>query len=310
MSSVVAPQPPLRRLATSGRALIGILALLVLAARTTGAGWLIVLACLLIAVLITGIVWPRIALRLVRMTARVPADGTAGDSVPISVTARRAGPGVLARHTGDWQGVDARSPVTVGVVSNYRGVYDEIHLEVACGAPFGLSWASRVVEIPVDRPLTIAPRTVDAEVPVQTALDDRDENSIGSWRGGDHVRSAREYVPGDPFRLVHWSLTARRGDLLVKEFEAPSRQRIHISVHLVGEQDGDERTCERAMGLVASAHSSGIDVSLGTAGPDGPQIGMSRTPRSAGRQLAAACEGTCPPVPDGVDEHIVVRSAQ
>jgi uncharacterized protein (DUF58 family) len=34
-----------------------------------------------------------------------------------------------------------------------------------------------------------------------------------------HASGVREYVPGDPMKRIHWPSTARRGQLIVKEFE-------------------------------------------------------------------------------------------
>jgi uncharacterized protein (DUF58 family) len=34
-----------------------------------------------------------------------------------------------------------------------------------------------------------------------------------------HASGVREYVPGDPIKRIHWPTTARRGQLVVKEFE-------------------------------------------------------------------------------------------
>jgi uncharacterized protein (DUF58 family) len=34
-----------------------------------------------------------------------------------------------------------------------------------------------------------------------------------------HAAGVREYVPGDPMKRIHWPTTARRGKLIVKEFE-------------------------------------------------------------------------------------------
>jgi uncharacterized protein (DUF58 family) len=34
-----------------------------------------------------------------------------------------------------------------------------------------------------------------------------------------HASGVREYVPGDPMKRIHWPTTARRGQLIVKEFE-------------------------------------------------------------------------------------------
>jgi uncharacterized protein (DUF58 family) len=34
-----------------------------------------------------------------------------------------------------------------------------------------------------------------------------------------HASGVREYVPGDPMKRIHWPTTARRGQIIVKEFE-------------------------------------------------------------------------------------------
>lgn len=47
------------------------------------------------------------------------------------------------------------------------------------------------------------------------------EAESGRFRGsGIEPRGIREYQPGDPQRYVHWSSSARAGQLMVKEFEA------------------------------------------------------------------------------------------
>ena len=38
---------------------------------------------------------------------------------------------------------------------------------------------------------------------------------------GQELYGVREYRPGDPLRRIHWKTSARRGDLVVREFEPP-----------------------------------------------------------------------------------------
>ncbi len=45
--------------------------------------------------------------------------------------------------------------------------------------------------------------------------------------GGD-LREVREYRPGDPFKLMAWKHTARRGKPMVRQLEHPTRGRLHI----------------------------------------------------------------------------------
>lgn len=46
--------------------------------------------------------------------------------------------------------------------------------------------------------------------------------------GGTEIFGVREYRPGDPLRRIHWRSTARRGELIVREFEPPGVQNLGI----------------------------------------------------------------------------------
>jgi uncharacterized protein (DUF58 family) len=43
-----------------------------------------------------------------------------------------------------------------------------------------------------------------------------------------HASGVRPYVPGDPMRRIHWPTTARRGQLIVKEFEQDPQAEVWI----------------------------------------------------------------------------------
>ncbi len=43
-----------------------------------------------------------------------------------------------------------------------------------------------------------------------------------------HASGVRAYVPGDPMRRIHWPTTARRGQLIVKEFEQDPQAEVWI----------------------------------------------------------------------------------
>lgn len=48
--------------------------------------------------------------------------------------------------------------------------------------------------------------------------------------GGSEFESLREYVPGDEYRKIDWSATARRGKLITRQYEAERSQNILIVV--------------------------------------------------------------------------------
>jgi uncharacterized protein (DUF58 family) len=43
-----------------------------------------------------------------------------------------------------------------------------------------------------------------------------------------HAAGVREYVPGDPMKRIHWPMTARRGQLIVKEFEQDPQAEVWL----------------------------------------------------------------------------------
>lgn len=59
---------------------------------------------------------------------------------------------------------------------------------------------------------------------------------------GTEVFGVRQYQPGDPLRRIHWRSTARRGELIVREFEPPGVQNLGIFLdpHPPGTAEADQ----------------------------------------------------------------------
>ena len=45
---------------------------------------------------------------------------------------------------------------------------------------------------------------------------------------GNEIFGVREYQRGDPLRRIHWRTSARRGELVVREFEPPGRRTLTV----------------------------------------------------------------------------------
>ena len=284
---------------TKGAYVIGALgAALYLAARTTGAGWLIVILCGLAAVLLLGMVWPRVALSRVRIDAVGPPDGTVGQATPITLTIRGVGMGVRLRPIdppGETASALDAAPSPLLVTPARRGLLATIVVEAASAAPFGLVWWRREITVPVGRPVEVAPRRGPTPAPPPATRESPGELAASAGVGGDRVRSVREYLPGDPLRLVHWPATARHGQIVVKELEHPERPHLDVVVDLRGDVAAAEDAAERAMGLVCSALEDGADVTLHTAEAGGPRSASVDGPLDAGRRLARAIAAAPPP---------------
>jgi uncharacterized protein (DUF58 family) len=280
-----------------------------LIARTTGSGWVTVLLCGVVGCLVLGAVWPLVGLRRMAVTVTAPTDATVGRSLVMEV-AVHAGPAMRLHPldpSGEW--ASAGGPVTgeVVVVPGRRGVSRAVTVEVTTGAPLGLVWWRRVVEVPLASPLEVGPR------PIETSLD---ETAFGGAAGSvdvarvraghDSVRGVRPYLPGDAARLVHWPATARWGDLMVKEMEDPELPRLAIVADLRRGGRRAEDAASRAAGLAEAALGRGVPVWLVTAESAGGVAGEVTSPRQVGRRLARAVAAVPPdgPIPEG---SVVVR---
>ncbi len=114
-----------------------------------------------------------------------------------------------------------------------RGTYDVGPIEVRIWDPLGLVRARRV--LPVYDRIVVYP----APVPVASPAAAGSRLAVGTgveWRvraGLSPIyRGARDYLPGDDPRLVHWPLSARHGRLLVREFDAELHPAITIFLDL------------------------------------------------------------------------------
>jgi uncharacterized protein (DUF58 family) len=74
-------------------------------------------------------------------------------------------------------------------------------------------------------------------------------------RGGTEFESLREYLPGDGFRSVDWKATARRGRLMVAQYEAERSQNVIVALdcgRLMTPRVGSARKFDYALGAALS----------------------------------------------------------
>jgi uncharacterized protein (DUF58 family) len=272
--------------------------------RTTGSGWVVVLVCGVLAVLAAAAAAPAIGLARVEISVRAPRDATVGRVARLRVSVRR-GRGLRLRVVdppGEWLAADAPADGEVLVRPTRRGVFGEIEVDVATAGPLGLIWWRRRLCLALPEPVEVGPRLL--EVPLATAVPAAATGIEASPRarlGHESVRSVREYVPGDPVRLVHWPATAHWGDLMVKELETSDAPRLVIVVDLRGPETAAELAASRAAGLARAAFRARLTVGMLTAERRGPVAGEVAGAADAGRRLARAVAGapTDGPLPPG-----------
>lgn len=133
-----------------------------------------------------------------------------------------------------------------------RGVFRWDGIEAVGTDALGLVVMSKVYETePVE--LTVLPRPIPIQVDLPVARGwGISEAESGQSRGaGLEPRGVREYSSGDSLRHIHWASTARRNQVLVKEFEAGSHTAASIVIQrTVGTElgEGAETTLEHMCG--------------------------------------------------------------
>jgi uncharacterized protein (DUF58 family) len=133
-----------------------------------------------------------------------------------------------------------------------RGVFRWSGIEAVGTDALGLVVMTKVYDTePVD--LTVLPRPIpiNVDLPVARGWGISEAESGQSRGAGLEPRGVREYSSSDSLRHIHWASTARRGQLLVKEFEAGSHTAASIVIQRTEGSElgrGSETTLEQMCG--------------------------------------------------------------
>lgn len=284
-------------------------------ARTTGSGWLIVILTGIGSVVALSAVLPWFALRKVTVAVEAPREGTVGRTAELTLdvqAGRSPQPVKLLPlgFDGPWTGVVTPARGQLPLVPMKRGVFTSVLLDVRSAAPIGLVWWKRRILVELARPFEVGPRPAPVELRPPRGSEDTgtDDGRVAS-ASADAVKTIRDYVAGDPIKLVHWAATARAGELMVKELEAPVAPALCLAVDLRG---GDAAAVEgaaaHAAGLALAALRAGVPVLLLTSEATGPRSGPVAAPSEVNRRLARAVAGPLPAPPRG-SEPVWVRAA-
>jgi uncharacterized protein (DUF58 family) len=140
-----------------------------------------------------------------------------------------------------------------------RGRYAFTNVRAVLEDPFGLER----VEQPIagDGTLLVYPQLVDLERIFTEGIEAHQGRRLAMWRpAGFDLHSVREYQQGESLRKVHWPTTARRGELMVKDFDDAARDEVAVildaaSTPVTGEApDSSFEAQVRAAGSVLQAH--------------------------------------------------------
>ena len=159
--------------------------------------------------------------------------------------------------------------VEFSLPSAARGWYSPEPVRISTTWPFGLFYAWS--HLHSDVRVLVYPR---AESPPQPLPRVPDPGRIGGADPGDEdLRSLREYQVGDPTRLVAWKASARTGELLVRQLEAPQARETIFDLQRIAGLDLEQRL-SRLTRWVVEAERAGIRYRLLLPGLNlGPDLG-------------------------------------
>ena len=225
---------------------------------------------ILLAILAVAFLWAQLSLRGLSVTRK--AHGTrsqVGKTLQENISVTSHGflpkPWVELRDRSDLP--DHRVSAVVSLPGNAnlnwaiktrcrrRGRYRLGPLELASGDPFGLF--HKRLRVPETIPVLIYPQVIplpdlnipSGDLPGGTASRHR------SYSATPSVSGVREYVSGDSMSRIHWLSTARRRELMVKEFERDPTSDVWIVLDMEARAQwgvGDDSTEEWAVKAAAS----------------------------------------------------------
>ncbi len=297
---------------------------LLLCALNTGANLVFFLTGGLLSALAVNLLSARATLRAAHAERRAPLEVTQGEATPVRVALACAGGTSLSLRVDElappdlYRGEPARV-AALGVPAEGLEVELSVRfarigrtplppLRLASAAPLGLVEAWR--ELPAQESLLVLPplrplRPIAGLMRAQTHSDGLRWAPTAPERR-DAVRLLRDHRPGDDPRQVHWRSTARRGALVVREYERAEPRHTLVALDLalaprveapdLAERRRLEAAQLLAASLVAAEVREGRAVALALAGdeahllPPGHGPGRTAAARRAIAQLAPAAD--------------------
>jgi len=176
--------------------------------------------------------------------------------------------GTLRAALGQAEG-EARLAIPVPELA--RGLYRVKAARLASIWPLGLWRARRSIAAPAEIVVYPAPLALATSRGAGGGVGEL-YDSLGAAQGYLQPSELREYRPGDELRLVHWKASARRGTLVIKEWEGGtgSGHEVLLDLRATGEELEEGLSAVSALAQAAkeqkevlTIHSQGLSATFG-----------------------------------------------
>lgn len=187
-----------------------------------------------------------------------------------------------------FSGVDARPTLRLPALS--RGVYRAQRVTVSSTFPFGL--LRRTVRLAAEPVVHVYPEPTVEEAGSVRCDDAAAEEASGHVgpRGRTQPAGLRPRVEGEALRDIHWRASARRGSLVVNEWESDGSEERAVALDRRCHGAAFERRLSAAAGAVTEAMRTGTGLRLVSQGLDETYSGGGPHWTEALRFLAGAKE--------------------
>ena len=134
-----------------------------------------------------------------------------------------------------------------------RGAHILPTIRISSSFPFGLFEQHRIVDD--QQTILVYPRIYPLSQQILKELDDNGQTPKASFSNdGNEFYSLREYIPGDDIRLIAWKISARIGQLIIRELEPSITRMVMLVLDTRGipETQEKEEQFEHVIDLAAS----------------------------------------------------------
>ncbi|MFS0655489.1 DUF58 domain-containing protein [Bacillus sp. 179-C3.3 HS] len=139
-------------------------------------------------------------------------------------------------------------------LKSVRGEHHLTAIRVRTGDLFG--FVEKEVILPLEKKFIVYPKMFDLPVEAAESANENGGKAVHSWlnESTNVTTGVREYQQGDRFAWVDWKTTARRGQLMTKEFEQNRTKDLMVFADFT-----DETAFEAVVSMTASVLQSAVE---------------------------------------------------
>lgn len=114
-------------------------------------------------------------------------------------------------------------------------------------SPFPINFFVRSRRVAVSRTVTVFPAPLATPLPAGSGGTERNGQLAAGQKGYEgEMAKVADYSGAEPLKLVHWRLSAKHGELKVKEFTAASREPVVLDIAALSGSSLEERLSRAA----------------------------------------------------------------